>query len=237
MNMQKLGRFANLLEPMPCIGLAYIAGALEAHGVEVRAVYMFADKLSGPEVVERVTRYKPDIVGFTVLTPSAPICAELSAMVREAVPGVKIVWGAVHAEVFARDIVRQGEADFVVHHDGEITICELVDALADKKTDFSHVDGLTWRGSDGEAVTNKDRVLNRDLDDLPYRPGTSSPTTSTACSPSPTSPSPCSPWPAPGAARTAATTAPCSTRAARSTVAGTPSRSPMSTSSSWTATA
>ena len=32
MNLQKLGRFAGLLEPMPCIGLAYIAAALEQHG-------------------------------------------------------------------------------------------------------------------------------------------------------------------------------------------------------------
>jgi len=168
MNMQKLGRFANLLEPMPCIGLAYIAGALEQHGVFVRAIDMFADKLSGAEVVERTRRFKPDLVGFTVLTPSAPICAELSAMIRTVLPEVKIVWGAVHAEVFASDIVREGEADFVVHHDGEHTICELTDALESGTDDFSHIAGLTWRGSDGEPVTNAERKLNRELDDLPY---------------------------------------------------------------------
>ena len=42
MNMQKLGRFAALLEPMPPTGIAYIAGALEAHGCMVRAIDMFA---------------------------------------------------------------------------------------------------------------------------------------------------------------------------------------------------
>lgn len=167
MNMRKLGRFAGLLEPMPCIGLAYIAGALEAHGVLVRALDMFAEKLSAEDILERTKRFRPDLVGFTVLTPSAPVVSRLSAMIRAALPDVKIVWGGVHADVFAADIVRQGEADFCVHQDGEITICELVDALAAGEKDFSAIAGLTW-ASDGQPVTNRDRAINRDLDLLPY---------------------------------------------------------------------
>ena len=168
MNMRKLGRFAGLLEPMPCIGLAYIAAAAETHGCLVRVIDMFAEKLSGDDVLERAERFKPDIIGMTVLTPSAPVCSELSQRLRSRLPEAKIVWGAVHADVFARDIVRSGDADFCIHHDGEITIQELVDALSKGEKDFSAVDGITWRSTDGEIITNKARVLNRDLDDLPY---------------------------------------------------------------------
>ena len=168
MNLKKLGKFAGLLEPMPCIGLAYIAGALEAHGVFVRAVDMFAEKLSVEDVVDRARRFRPDLVGFTVLTPSAPVCEAIAAMIRAACPGVKIVWGGVHADVFAADIVRAGAADFCVHHDGEETICELSDALAKGERDFSDIAGLTWLTDDGQPVTNRSRVLNRDLDSLPY---------------------------------------------------------------------
>lgn len=168
MNLEKLGRFAGLLEPMPCIGLAYIAGALEAHGVEVRAIDMFAEKLSAEEVVERTARYRPDLVGMTVLTPSAHVCARLSAMIRARLPEVRVVWGAIHADVFARDIVRDGEADMVVHQDGEQTIVELVEALARDPGDLSGVAGLSWRHPDGQVVRNRDRALNRELDELPY---------------------------------------------------------------------
>ena len=168
MNLNKLGRFAKLLEPMPCIGLAYIAGALEHHGTDVAVVDMFAEVLSAEQVLSRVREYQPDLVGMTVLTPSEPICSALSAMIRAALPSVKIVWGAVHAEVFAKDIVLENKADFVVHHDGEETICELVDALENGCKDFSSVDGLTWLGDDGTPVTNKDRRLLTDLDTLPY---------------------------------------------------------------------
>jgi len=167
MNLKKLGRFAGLLEPMPCIGLAYIAGALEAHGTNVAVIDMFADRLSADEVLQRTREYQPDLVGMTVLTPSEPVCTRLSEMIKAAVPKTKIVWGAVHADVFAKDIVQTRKADFVVHHDGEETICELVDALESGEKDFSSINGLTWLG-EGTPVTNADRRLLKDLDSLAY---------------------------------------------------------------------
>lgn len=167
MNMEKLGKYAKLLDPMPPTGLAYIAGALEHHGCDVKAIDMFAEGLSADDVVERTARFNPELVGMTVLTPSAPVCDALSRMIKRRMPDVKIVWGGVHADVFARDILKEDHVDFCVHSDGEITACELVDALAEKKVDFSHVDGLSWR-ADGVPTTNKGRALLRDLDSLPY---------------------------------------------------------------------
>lgn len=167
MNMAKLGRFAGLLEPMPPTGIIYIAGALQAAGYHTRFVDMFAEKLTLEQVVERARRFQPDLVGLTVLTPSAPNCERIARAVRAAVPGVRIVWGGVHADVFARDVLRQGMADFVVHHDGEDTVTELCDALAAGETDLGRIDGLSWMDH-GEPVTNKARGLRRDLDALPY---------------------------------------------------------------------
>jgi anaerobic magnesium-protoporphyrin IX monomethyl ester cyclase len=172
MNMQKLGRFAELLEPMPPTGIAYIAGALVAAGHHTRAVDMFAEKLIASEVIEKVKRFAPDLVGMTVLTPSAPTCEKLARMIRTACPSAKIVWGGVHADVFAKDILRSGAADYVVNHDGEDTIVELCAAMENGQTDLSKIDGLTWMdysgGVHGDAVSNKTRALRRDLDSLAY---------------------------------------------------------------------
>ena len=96
MNLEKLGRFAGLLEPMPCIGLAYIAAALEQHGCHVRAIDMFAERLDAQGVVDQVARFKPDMVGMTVLTPSAPVCSILSGLIRQQCPGTKIVLSLIH---------------------------------------------------------------------------------------------------------------------------------------------
>jgi anaerobic magnesium-protoporphyrin IX monomethyl ester cyclase len=167
MNLKKLGRFAGLLEPMPCIGLAYIAAALEHHGCHVRVIDMFAERLDVAQVVEKAVRFSPDLIGMTVLTPSAPVCSAISQQLRRRLGDAKLVWGGVHADVFAADIVRTGDADFAVHQDGEITVCELVDAIAANETDFSAIDGLTW-SAEGSPVTNQARAINQDLDDLPY---------------------------------------------------------------------
>jgi anaerobic magnesium-protoporphyrin IX monomethyl ester cyclase len=227
MNMKKLGRFAGLLEPMPCIGLAYIAAALEEHGCFVRVIDMFAEKLSGQEVIDKTVNFWFDLVGMMVLMFSAPVCSELSQQIRSRLPDARIVWGAIHADVFADDIIRDGDADFCIHHDGEESIVELVEQMTRDNPDYASIDGISWRDDDGQPVKNKDRALNRDLDDLPYP----------ACSRSRTSPSPCSPWPGPAAARIDATTAASSTRGARSTESAIPSRSSTSTSTSWTGTA
>ena len=59
------------------------------------------------------------------------------------------------------------KADFVVHHDGEQTICELMDALTAGEKDFSKIDGLTWLGDDGTPVTNTATIVTR-FRFLPY---------------------------------------------------------------------
>ena len=57
----------------------------------------------------------------------------------------------------AKEIVRDNKADFVVHHDGEETVCEVVDNLESEAL-ISKVDGLTWKGDDGTVVTNKGKA-------------------------------------------------------------------------------
>jgi radical SAM superfamily enzyme YgiQ (UPF0313 family) len=128
---------------------------------------MFAEKLTGEQVLDRVKRFQPELVGMTVLTPSAPTCEILSRMIKAACPTARIVWGGVHADVFAKDILRAGVVDFVVNHDGEDTIVELCAALESGETDLAKIDGLTWKDH-GEPVTNKARGLRKDLDSLPY---------------------------------------------------------------------
>jgi radical SAM superfamily enzyme YgiQ (UPF0313 family) len=167
MNRERLGRVAGLLEPMPCIGVAYLAAALERAGFFVRIVDMFAEGLGADEVQERIERFEPDVLGLTVMTPSAPVCAVLSARARAAFATLRVVWGGVHADVFGAEIVAAGLADVVVHGEGEHAIVALCQAWEGGSGDLSGVAGITWR-QDGAAVRTADRPLNQDLDSLPH---------------------------------------------------------------------
>ncbi len=167
MNLERLGRVAGLLEPMPCIGVAYLAATLEQAGIHVRAVDMFAEGLGAAQVLERVMRFRPDVVGFTVMTPSAPVVTTLAGKIRQAAPATRIVLGGVHADVFASELVASGDADVVVHGEGEHAIVELVQAWAGGSEDLSGISGITWM-ADGQPQRTAERPLNTQLDDLPY---------------------------------------------------------------------
>ncbi|MBN1337299.1 MAG: cobalamin-dependent protein [Deltaproteobacteria bacterium] len=166
MDLARLGRVSGLLEPMPPTGLASVAGSLAAAGEFVRVVDMFAEGLGGQEVLERAVRFRPDVVGMSVMTPSAPVCAELSSRIRAAVPGVRILWGGVHADVFGPEIVEAGHADAVVHGDGERAAVEILAAWSEGR-DLSGIRGVTW-AQDGRAVLNEVRPPDPDLDTLPW---------------------------------------------------------------------
>ena len=157
MNLQKLGRFAGLLEPMPCIGLAYIAAALEQHGSEVIVLDMFAEKLSADQIVDKTRDIQPDIVGMTVLTPSEPVCSVLSQRIRAVCPGVKIV-GAVHADSQRHRSTKKRTSYPSRWRRNHL----IVDAIESGVTDYSGIKGITWLG-EGEPVTNS-LIHYRDLD-------------------------------------------------------------------------
>jgi anaerobic magnesium-protoporphyrin IX monomethyl ester cyclase len=163
MDLSKLGRFSGLIEPMPCIGLAYVAAALLKAGVVVRAVDMFAEHLDLDEVIERIRRFQPDVLGLSVMTPSAPICTAITLGARAALPELKVLWGGVHADVFASEIVAEGQADAVVHGEGEEAAVRIVTAWEAGNADLSGIPGVTWKRGD-TSVTNASPELERDLD-------------------------------------------------------------------------
>ncbi|MFA5101318.1 MAG: radical SAM protein, partial [Candidatus Omnitrophota bacterium] len=58
--------------------------------------------------------------------------------------------------------------DYIVRGEGEITMRELLEALASEASDLSAIDGLVWRNAQGGVVQNKPRTLIEDLDILPF---------------------------------------------------------------------
>jgi len=165
-NFTKFGKFKNLLEPMPCIGIAYIASMLEKYGHEVKVIDDFAYRIGISGIMSLILDWQPDVVGLSCLTPSATQCEELSIAIRAYNPSIKVVWGNIHASYFANEIIKNGYADAVVHGEGEYTMVELVSAYQNN-TIPKHVKGISFRyGKD--IIRNADRKLLMDLDTLPY---------------------------------------------------------------------
>jgi radical SAM superfamily enzyme YgiQ (UPF0313 family) len=168
MNMAALGKFQGLLEPMPVIGLAYIAGVLQQDGHRVKAIDQFTYGMGIDKVIEQMREFKPDVVGIGMLTPSTPVAIKIAEKTRAALPHVRLIAGNVHADIFYKEILGGSEFDFVVHGEGEYTISELVKAFDSGDTDYTRINGISFVNADGEVQKTPDRPVIQDLDALPY---------------------------------------------------------------------
>ncbi len=169
MNMKALGKFQGLLEPMPVIGLAYIAGVLQEDGHEVKAIDQFTYGWGVEKVIDEIKEFRPDVLGIGMLTPSTPVALEVANQAKAALPHLHIMVGNVHADIFYREILTTSAVDFVVHGEGEYTVKELVAALGRGDTDFSGIQGISYIDeSTGEVTKNAARPVVQDLDALPY---------------------------------------------------------------------
>lgn len=162
MRSEQFGRFAALLEPMPCIGIAYIATFLSRAGHDVRVYDDFALRGGHETILNEIERFGPTALGVSVLTPVAPDMQALLRRVRSRWPQIRIFVGNIHADLFPEEFVDEGIADAVVHGEGEQTAVDLL-AAWEKGGSGGDVAGVTIRGSKGTA-----RALVNDLDSYPF---------------------------------------------------------------------
>ena len=169
MDMGKLGSFSSLMEPMPVVGLAYLAAICERDGHPLRVIDQFADRIGPAGVAREAARFGAEVLGIGVLTPTAPDSAAVALAVKAAVPGIRVISGNIHADVFAQQILQDGTADFVVHGEGEETLSELLAVLEDgDESAYPDVLGISWRDAHGEVHRNPARPRIDDLDSLPW---------------------------------------------------------------------
>jgi len=158
------GEYRKLMEPMPAIGMAYLASAARAAGHQVRVLDNFIANLPPAQVVELVKRLGAEVVGLSMLTPSALSTSQLGRAIREGTKA-KVVLGNLHASLFAADLLREGAADVIVHGEGEITFPQLIAALANGG-DPLDIPGVSLRRN-GEVVSAPAADVVGDLDALP----------------------------------------------------------------------
>ena len=113
---------------------------------------------------------QPLIIGITVLTAQAGRAFEIAAMYKNSFPDCTVIMGGVHVTSLPDEPLEMGVADIVVRGEGEETMRELYFALREGGDDWKKVKGISFRGDDGNIVTNPDNDLIENLDDVPMFP-------------------------------------------------------------------
>lgn len=163
---KKFGRFRRFMEPMPCLGLAYIAAVLEKSNVEVEVIDDFVMRLGPTGILKIIKEKQFDIVGISCLTPSAPLVFSIAKEIKRLSKEIYVVLGNIHATIFAEDILKNEAVDVIVHGEGEYAIQEVVKAILDKK-DFSQIKGISFK-LNGSTIKTPLRESLHNLDELPY---------------------------------------------------------------------
>ncbi len=149
----------------PPLSLGYVAAYVDAQGHEVNIL-----DLQVPTQHERweelLIESRPDIIGFTALSPSIDQAGSLALQAKKIVRSAKIVAGGYHVTVEPELTLHQYPAfDYVVIGEGERTMAELCERIQTNK-DVKGLDGLAWRERDRIGIGPK-RERITDINVLP----------------------------------------------------------------------
>jgi radical SAM superfamily enzyme YgiQ (UPF0313 family) len=168
------GRYRALLEPMPPVGIAYLAASLRHAGADVRVFDAFAAQWSVAEAADAALAASPDVVGISCLTPSAPYVFELARRLKERNPAVTVMLGNLHAIIFADEILSYGTVDIVCMGEGERIVADLV-RWRRGEISLTDIRGLRYRNGgvtdtgDAGLIDRLDDLPRPDWRDMPYR--------------------------------------------------------------------
>lgn len=154
-----------MLPAYPSLGLLYIAAVLQKRGDEVELIDMDIDRFDGETLIEKVREDRPDIIGFTAVTPTFNNALALAKMVK-GVSSAKLILGGIHVTIDTENVAKKDLFDFLVVGEGEKTVLELVAAIERGEKEFERIKGISFL-KDGIVTTTPARELVEDLDTLP----------------------------------------------------------------------
>ncbi len=151
-------------------GLLYLAGMLCEHH-DFQIIDCFDENLTITQLLRRIERFGPDIVGIsTIFSPQYPMALNIARKVKAQFPETMTILGGNHVSFVPADAVQKPYIDLVVTGEGELTFKELVERL-DRGQDIWDLEGIAYLKEGTPVITNR-RPQITDLDALPIPPRT-----------------------------------------------------------------
>ncbi len=147
-------------------GLAYISATLKAEGHDVRLLNI-NEKLDFPLdhdlIRKHVEEYKPDLIGFSVVSNQYQFAKEIAETIRTYY-SAPMLCGGIHATMDPQGVLDSGLFDYVCVGEGEEAVAELADCL-EQGTDSTGIENI-WTRKNGDIIKNPVRPL-KDVKELP----------------------------------------------------------------------
>ena len=154
--------------PYPRTGLAHLAGYVrEKTTHDVAVLDCKYEQLGYTEALERIEKFKPDVVGFGAFTNEIKPAAKLAELLKRSNNSSITVVGGVHVTALPEATLREFPSfDFGVLGEGELTLAELLDFLTQGGSEKLPA-GVSRIDSDGQYCHGGSRSLIYEQDELP----------------------------------------------------------------------
>ena len=171
----KSGRDIN---PLPPVGLGYLASVVEKMGIEVRILDTLAHGwnreeevnellirvgLRDKDISDYISEYGPDIVGINCqFSRQNGLYHHLLALVKKTKPDCVTIAGGAHVTACPHEILNDPSCDFIITGEAEESFREFLSAMQ-SGTGISSVDGLGWKsGTTVHLNEKKNWITNLD---------------------------------------------------------------------------
>lgn len=175
----KAGRDIN---PLPPMGLGYIASVLESMNIEVNILdclirgWNHEDEVDGTlirvglsdaEIEKYIKDFNPDIVGINCqFSRQYKIYHHMFSLVKKILPECITVAGGPHATVCPKEVLQDSACDYILMGEAEDSFKELISNIDNGKS-ISSIDGLGWK-ENGTIHINEKKKWITNLDTLPF---------------------------------------------------------------------
>lgn len=155
------------------LGLIFLGGPLVDAGHRVRLIDNDVLGWDDRRLARELASAPPDciLIGHTGSTAAHPVAMETARVLRAHLPSTKIIYGGVYPSYASRSVLCANPAiDVIVRGEGEETMVELAQVIANDGSCLQDVNGITWRDGRFACIrVNPARAPIADLDQ--YRPG------------------------------------------------------------------
>jgi len=154
------------MERKPPLGILSIGTYLKEHtDFEVRLLDNQLEGLKDDEVARLIQKYRPDVVGTTVVSFKLYSAYRVTQVVKESLASTYVCWGGPHLSIFPKASLHLPGVDFIVLGDGEIPFTQLCQNLSEGKK-IEDIQGVYTIDSEPHNSQFQDYV-DTNLDELP----------------------------------------------------------------------
>ena len=156
-----------LMSPYFPLGLLYLGAFLRDRDFQVEifdGTFMDGDQ----DFIKALEMHNPKMVGITAVKPNREMVLELAEMAKDS--GSFVIVGGPDPTYTPEYYLCDHSVDLVVHHEGELTLVKILEAMKDDENGFSSLvgmPGIAHRDENGNVVVNPRRKYLLNLDELP----------------------------------------------------------------------